>query len=148
VRAGVEIRRSDDFEAFMELQRLVLRTRHDATPVHTAAELTLLAGRFPDAISLHTAQVDGRLVAGIVVYETPTVARAQYTAASEEGRAAHALDLLADTLIASYEGRKRWWDFGASTLRSGQQLNEGLIGNKESYGARAVVFDHYLLEPT
>ena len=145
-RGGVELARGGDFDSFMALQRAVLRARHDAEPVHTAAELALLAGRFPDGIALHTASVDGRLVAGVVVYETPTVAHAQYIAVGDEGRDLHALDLLADALIASYAGRKRWWDFGASTLRDGRELNEALVRNKESYGARAVVYDHYLLE--
>jgi hypothetical protein len=144
-RAGVAIARSHDFDGFMELQRAVLRARYDAEPVHTADELALLAARFPDGIALHTAAIDGRLVAGLVVYETPTVAHAQYIAVGDEGREAHALDLLADALIASYEGRKRWWDFGGSTLGDGHHLNEQLIRNKESYGARAVVYDHYLL---
>jgi hypothetical protein len=146
-RSGVEIQGSDDFGAFMELQREVLQSRYQVGPVHSGEELTLLAGRFPQDITLHTATVEGRLVAGVVVYETPVVAHAQYIAVNDDGRRAHALDLLADTLISSYEGRKRWWDFGASTERSGLHLNEPLIRNKESYGARAVVYDHYLLDP-
>jgi hypothetical protein len=80
------------------------------------------------------------------VYETPVVAHAQYIAVSEEGRAAHALDVLADTALASYAGQKRWWDFGCSTEDEGRYLNEALIRNKESYGARAIVYDQYLLE--
>jgi hypothetical protein len=147
-RAGVRIARSDDFEGFMTLQGAVLRSRYGVDPVHTADELALLAGRFPDSIALHVATVDDRLVAGIVLYETAVVAHCQYIAANDEGREAHALDLLADTLIESCTGRRRWWDFGASTERSGRHLNEQLIRNKESYGARAVVYDHYLLELT
>jgi hypothetical protein len=105
-----------------------------------------LAGRFPDRIKLHVATLEGRLAAGLVVYETAAVARAQYIAVSDEGRQVHALDKLVDTLLDSYPGRVRWWDFGGSTGSSGRHLNETLIRNKESYGARAVVFDHYRLD--
>jgi hypothetical protein len=130
----------------MDLQGAVLQSRYGVDPVHTADELARLAARFPDGIALHTATIDGRLVAGIVLYETAVVAHCQYIAVSDEGREAHALDLLADTLIESCTGRRRWWDFGASTERSGLHLNESLIRNKESYGARAVAYDQYLLE--
>jgi hypothetical protein len=145
-RSGVEVQASHDFDAFMELQRHVLETRYDAAPVHSAGELALLAGRFPDGIKLHTAAIEGRLVAGVVVYETPVVAHTQYIAVNEEGRNAHALDKLVDALISSYEGRKLWWDFGTSMLESGRALNEPLLRNKESYGARAVLYDHYVLD--
>jgi hypothetical protein len=145
-RSGVEVGPSADFEAFVALLAEVLESRYGAEPVHTAAELALLAGRFPEEISLHTGTIEGRLLAGVVVYETPVVARSQYIAVSEEGRELHALDAIVDVLLASYAARKRWWDFGASTRDSGRYLNEPLIRNKESYGARAVVYDHYLLD--
>lgn len=145
-RAGVEVRPSDDFHSFMELQREVLQSRHEAEPVHTADELALLATRFPDGIALHTASVEGRLVGGVVVYATPVVAHTQYIAVNDEGREIHALDKIVHELIASYEGEKRWWDFGTSNRDAGRVLNEPLIRNKESYGARAVVYDQYLVD--
>ena len=38
---------------------------------------------------------------------------------------------------------KPYFDFGISTEDGGQDLNVGLIDNKESYGARAVAYDQY-----
>jgi hypothetical protein len=145
-RSGVVVGASQDFHAFMALQREVLQSRYGVDPVHTGAELELLASRFPEEITLRTATRDGRLLAGIVLYETPLVAHAQYIAVGDEGREAHAFDLIVDALIPEYEGRKRWLDFGGSTERSGHHLNEPLVRNKESYGARTVVYDHYLLD--
>jgi hypothetical protein len=145
-RAGVEVGTSREFGPFMEFQRQVLKDRYDAEPVHSPDEMELLASRFPEAITLHTGTIGGRLVAGVVVYQTALVARAQYVAVDAEGRQAHALDKVVDSLLASYEGRKRWWDFGASTREAGRVLNEELIRNKESYGARAVVYDQYVVQ--
>ncbi|MDX6583437.1 MAG: hypothetical protein QOI10_2621 [Solirubrobacterales bacterium] len=145
-RAEIEVGPSDDFDGFMALQEEVLRSRYDAEPVHASDELALLASRFPGAITLHTARVAGRLVAGVVVYRTEIVAHAQYIAANEEGRETHALDKLLDGLIAADQGSSRWWDFGTSNDRATGSLNEALIRNKESYGARAVVYDQYLLD--
>jgi Acetyltransferase (GNAT) domain len=146
-RSGVEVTSSRDFEAFMTLQQEVLEVRHGAKPVHTAQELELLATRFPDEIKLHTATIGGRLAAGVVTYETEVVARAQYVAVSDEGREAHALDRIVDELLGAYHGDKRWFDFGTSMLDSAT-LNAPLIRNKESYGARTVVYDRYLLDVT
>jgi hypothetical protein len=145
-RSGVAVGASADYHPFMALQREVLQSRYRVEPVHTGAELELLASRFPEEIKLRTATLEGRLLAGIVTYETPEVAHAQYIAVGDEGRAVHALDAIVDALIAEYTGSKRWLDFGGSTERSGHLLNEHLVRNKESYGARTVVYDHYLLD--
>jgi hypothetical protein len=145
-RSGVVVGASTDFHAFMALQRDVLQSRYGVEPVHTGPELELLASRFPQEIKLRTATLEGRLLAGIVTYETPEVVHAQYIAVGEAGRDVHALDPIVDALIADYAESKRWLDFGGSTERSGHYLNEALVRNKESYGARTVVYDQYLLD--
>jgi hypothetical protein len=138
---------SEEYEAFMALEEQAL-AKHGVVPTHTGAELALLAGRFPDQIRLHVALArDDEILAGIVTYETPVVAHAQYIGATDEGRSRGAVDLLVDNAIreAARLGR-RWFDFGISTTEGGRNLNEGLARNKESYGARAVVYDWYELE--
>jgi hypothetical protein len=137
--------RSDTLEEFMVVLAENLRARHDLAPVHTAAELRLLADRFPDAIKLYAATHDGALVAGVVVYETPVCAHAQYIASSERGRELRAQDALFHHLLSEVYADKRWFDFGISTEHDGP-LNAGLVRNKEGFGARAVVFDRYAIE--
>jgi hypothetical protein len=145
-RGGLEVGDSKDFHSFMELEREVLQARYGVDPVHTSTELASLAESFPEQIRLRTATLDGRLLAGIVMYETAEVAHAQYIAVGDEGRAAHALEPIVDSLIAEYAASKRWFTFGGSAEREGQYLNEALVRNKESYGARTVVYDQYLLD--
>jgi hypothetical protein len=145
-RHPLRLGRSAAFAEFMALARLVLRERYDTEPVHTAAEMTLLADRFPDAIKLFTAgHEDGSLLAGTIVYETPTVAHAQYIAVSDEGRELRAQDALFDYLLRDVYARKPWFDFGISNERDGS-LNAGLVRNKEGFGARAVVHDRYAVD--
>ncbi len=144
-RSGLQVRASGDFGAFIALATQVLGERHGAIPVHTAAELELLAGRFGDEIALHVALCDGELVAGMVVYATELVAHAQYIAVSQEGRRRHALDALVEHLISERYADRRWFDFGISTVDGGRRLNEALARNKESYGARAIAYDWYEL---
>jgi hypothetical protein len=146
-RYPLELARSADFESFMRLEAEHLRSRYGVDPVHTGAEMSLLASRFPDCIKLYTAHLHGDLVAGVVIYESRQVAHAQYIASSEAGRQACALDALLGFLLDDEFRDKRYFDFGISTERAGRHLNAGLIANKEGYGARATVHDFYELNP-
>jgi hypothetical protein len=145
-RGGLEISASTDFAEFMALASETLVRRHGLEPVHTGPEMELLAGRFPAHITLHVARRGAELLAGVLVYETKTVAHAQYIASSIEGRETHAADAVLDHLIHDRYRAKRFFDFGISTEQDGRWLNEGLARNKESFGARAVVYDWYSLD--
>ena len=85
----------------------------------------------------------GNIVAGTVMYVTDNVAHSQYIAASEQGRDYGALDLLFSKLITDVFAAHRYFDFGISTEQGGRFLNEGLMFQKEGFGARAVVYDTY-----
>lgn len=145
-REDLQLGQSVAFAEFMELEREILRSRHQAEPVHSDAEITMLASRFPDEIRLHEARDHrGELVAGVIVYVTPAVAHAQYIGASDRGRELRAQDALFDQLLTDTYAQHPWFDFGISNHRDGT-LNEGLMRNKEGFGARAVVHDHYAID--
>ena len=86
------------------------------------------------------------MLAGVVIYETARVAHTQYIGAGDEGRKLGALDLILQHLIHDRYAGKDYFDFGISTEDDGRYLNGGLMKNKESYGARATVFDRYSLD--
>ncbi len=142
--ASLELGESVAIDEFWILLRTVLRERHNVEPVHSAAEMRLLADRFPGRIRLFVATESGAIVAGTLIFETETVAHAQYIAAGARGRDLHALDALFHHLLDDVYPHL-WFDFGISNERDGR-LNEGLIRNKEGYGARAIVHDRYVLE--
>ena len=143
-RHGLEIGESDRFAEFMDLLSEVLESRHGATPVHTLEEILLLKSRFPGDIRLFVALEDQEIVAGTVIFATSLVAHAQYIAASNRGREVAALDAVFHLLITE-TFNDRWFDFGISNERDGS-INHGLLHNKESYGARAVIHDRYVLQ--
>ncbi|WP_162053978.1 GNAT family N-acetyltransferase [Pontibacter pamirensis] len=145
LNADLELRQSDDFVLFMEMERALLMEKYYKLPVHTAAEMMHLAAAFPKQIKLYGAYEAGEMHAGIIVYETKTVAHCQYTASTAHGRSISALDALTNFLITKVYPHKKYFDFGISTEQQGQYLNEGLVRNKESYGARTVVHDFYEL---
>lgn len=142
--AGVVVAEDDHIADYMALLSVVLRDRHGADPVHTAAEMRVLANRFSDNIRLFTARLDGEMLAGVLVYETFRAAHAQYIAAGPRGQELGANDIVFDHLLADVY-RDKCFDFGISNERSGE-LNPGLMRNKEGFGARAIVHDRYLLE--
>ena len=143
---GLEVRQSDDFKSFMAIEEQLLGEKYDSRPVHSAEEMQTLAGRFPENIKLFTACGNTEMRAGVVIYESENVAHAQYIAASDEGKMTGALDLILGYLISDYYSGKKYFDFGISTENNGRELNVGLIENKQSFGARAIVYDFYELE--
>lgn len=142
--AGLAVGISSDLDSFWCVLGEAL-ARHDTRPVHSLEEISLLAERFPDRVVLHAVHDGDRLIAGVLAYLTDTVCHLQYIASSGEGRAAGALDLAVDHAIDAYAHSHRWFDFGISTEQGGRHLNTGLAEQKEGFGARAVVHDHFVL---
>ena len=145
-KEGVTFQESLDFSSFWILLNDVLNQKHDIHAVHSLEEMKLLHSRFPQNIRLFLAYRNGELLAGSVVYETQTVAHTQYLANSNLGREIGALDGLIDFLIKETFKHKKYFDFGISTESQGQELNTGLISQKEGCGARAIVHDFYELK--
>lgn len=142
----IEVRESNDFETFMRLESELLAEKYNAVPVHTVAEIKLLASLFPSNIKLFGAFCQSEMLAGIIVYESKTVAHTQYIAANYKGKKLCALDGILQYLITLHYAEKRYFDFGISTEQQGNYLNTGLIDFKESWGGRAVAYDFYELD--
>ena len=145
-KSSIEIKTSQDFRGYWGLLTEVLRSKYKVSPVHTLDEITNLKRNFPNNIRLFLATLKDEILAGIVIYETKTVAHTQYLSVSESGKELFALDLLIDYLIKKVYSNKRFFDFGISSIDSGKNLNEGLIGQKEGFGAHTVIHDFYRLD--
>jgi hypothetical protein len=141
-KAGLSVADGGSLADFHELLGTVLEERHGVAPVHSLDELELLSSRFPEKIFLRSVEHEGRMLAGIVVYSYPTAWHTQYMAVSDEGRALGALDLAIAALIdeATKSGAD-WLSFGTSTTDQGRHINEGLLWQKESFGARSITHD-------
>ena len=132
-----------DLETFWNILGSLLHDKFDSKPVHTLDEMRLLQSRFPDNIKLYLVKDADKVLAGTVIYDTGTVARTQYIAASAEGKNCGALDMLFWNLLGETYSQRKYFDFGGSTLYGGNHLNEGLIFQKEGFGGRTVVFNTY-----
>ena len=146
-KAGITVGTSDDWEGYWHLLSSLLDERYDTRPVHTLDEMRLLHGRFPNDIVLHTATLDGELLAGVVMYLSQPVAHCQYIGASPAGKDSKALTLLFDHLITEYkQAGYRYFDFGISNEDHGRYLNEGLVRQKSRLGGRGIVYNTYQVD--
>lgn len=141
---GISVKECDeksDYDAFIELQNEVLKTRHGVVAVHTSDEMFMLHERFPENIHLFCAFDGDDMIAGTIVYEYEEAVHTQYMAASDAARKNRALDLVISSVIGKYKGKKKWLDFGISTEDGGRYLNEGLIAQKEGFGGRTIAYE-------
>ena len=141
----LKVQKSDDFSHFWEILNENLMTNHNARPVHSLKEITLLADRFPDKIKLYLVESEeSGILGGTVIYEAnDRVIHTQYISASQKGKESGALDLLFDYLINEVYTNCPIFDFGQSTEEMGKVINDKLIFQKEGFGGRGVIYDIY-----
>ena len=140
---GVTIQQSDDYAAFWQILQGNLQARYGVRPVHTLDEMLVLKSRFPDNIQLYTAQLDGRVIGGTVLYLTGKVLHTQYISSTSEGKHLGAVDALFDCILNKDYANYPIFDFGKSTEGDASTLNESLIYQKEGFGGRGVCYDTY-----
>lgn len=159
------IAETTDSKGFMRLVEECLSERHEARPVHSAEEIALLRDRFPDNIRMYGLWLDADayalsdgnatqkpagfnpdgLQAGVMIYDTGTVAHAQYIASTPLGRELNLLTPLFDWLIRERYAERAYFDFGTSNEEHGRWLNAGLLRQKFSYGATGVAYRRFRL---
>lgn len=142
---NIEFAEVKHYKQFWSILEQNLMERHNTKPVHSIAEIESLMSKFPQNIRLFCALKEGRTLAGCLVFETETVAHLQYISANDEGKQDGALDFLFDKLINEVFSHKKYFDFGISTEDEGRFLNEGLISQKEGFGARGIIYDTYAI---
>lgn len=144
MKNGVYVKSPSDFSEYWKILAERLQESHGCLPVHSMHEIEALANRFPNNIQLFAAySVSHEMLAGALIYCNRDTVHVQYIAASDEGRQTGAFDLVVHYLLFEKYSQKKWFDFGISTENSGMYLNEGLIFQKEGFGARGIVQDCY-----
>jgi hypothetical protein len=147
-KSGLEIGQGAELiEPLWSVLEENLASRYGAVPVHAAGEITRLHALFPAEIAFVAALLDGKVEAGLVLFTTPRVMRAQYIASTGAGYQICAIDALVDVAIAQAQARgARYFDFGTSNAREGRHLNEGLYQFKSEFGGGGVAYETYELD--
>ena len=138
-KLGLTVREAPLADFFPILEK-VLGSRHDTSPVHSQDELERLQASFPDRLLVRCAFQGERPVAGALLFSYDRVWHTQYLASSDEGRQSSALDLvIAEAIAEATQSGAPWFSFGSSM--DGRDVNDGLLWQKESFGARSIVHD-------
>lgn len=145
IKNGVSVNEAMELADFWNVLSNVLLQRHDSCPVHSLEEIENLKRKFPSEIRCFTAEHEGDVVAGTLVYISNDVVHCQYLASNDIGKSLGALDFVLDTIIEKTFSDCRYIDFGISNEQQGRYLNKGLMSQKEGFGARTVVHDFYEL---
>jgi hypothetical protein len=144
IENGLEIKEEQSFEAFWnEILIPNLNAKYNETPVHSLDEIKRLKKIFPNNIRQFNVYSNDRIVAGITIFESMTVAHCQYISMNPEFNMLGSLDYLVHFLITKQFLSKRYFDFGISNESQGKKLNEGLSYWKEGFGASTIVHDFY-----
>lgn len=145
-KSELEIVDESDISEFWELLASVLDAKHGVRPVHSEKEILSLSALFPKNIKFHSVRKDGDCLAGCVLFVTENTVHTQYLFNTVVGREIGALDYLIDRLVKEIYTDFKYFDFGISNEQQGRYLNEGLIAQKEGFGARAVCHEFYKLD--
>lgn len=142
-RYNLSIEKDKNIEKFWSILTENLKEVHNTKPVHSLEEILYLKEKFFKNIEIYTVKKDAEVIAGVVNYIMKEVVHVQYISANGLGKEISALDYLFDYLIKEEYKNKKYFDFGISTEENGKILNEGLIFQKEGFGARAVNYKQY-----
>lgn len=137
------IRETSSADEFMPVLTDCLQSRHDASPVHTVAELKMLKERFPGNIRFFLSGSGDETEAEVCIYDTAGVAHCQYIATTETGRDNGTLTFLMHHLITDTFKSRSYFDFGTSNEDGGKVLNSGLIHQKVGLGGRGVAYQSF-----
>lgn len=145
LKSGVQVDEGTHFaEDLWRVLEENLASKYEARPVHSLEEITHLQSLFSERIKFVVAVLDGKVVAGIVLFLTETVAHAQYITSSPVGYETSALDAVFNHCIeAAANDGKRYFDFGTSNEDDGRKLNESLYNFKIEFGGGGIAHEFY-----
>lgn len=144
-KAGIELKVDFGYvEQFWQVLAENLGSKHNKKPVHSVADLQLLKQRFDSEIQLVVALNEGHVVAGTLLFDSPSVCHAQYFGSTPDGRNVGALDSVINYAFAlAQKCGRRYFDFGISSDLEGTFLNDGLHSYKTEFGSGTTVYEFY-----
>lgn len=146
-RAAVQVAGSPDYAAFWLILTENLRRAHGRQPVHSLSEIEQLRDQNPGHLSLYMAGRGEEMLAGAVVFQDARqgFVHTQYIAGSPVGKQVGAVDaVLMHIVEESRAAGFQRLSFGISTVQG--VVNEGLLNQKEGFGAAAEAHDTYTLD--
>lgn len=136
---------SPELDLFWPIMERNLMNKYSTKPVHTKEEMYLLMSRFPQNIKCYLALKNKIPQAGAIIYiANQKTVHLQYCHATEQGKKDRVIDLLYIHLSELFQEQGyQYFDLGTSNEDGGHYLNQSLIANKQSFGARGIAYNTY-----
>lgn len=144
-KAGVVTSFTSEIDVAYDIIESALSTRHSVSPVHSRQELKELLHLFPRNIQVLLAKVNDISVAAAVVFFFPNAVHMQYLGSTDRGFQVQALDNIVEFMVSIAKEKFGLLSFGISSDTTGFELNTGLAGFKEGFGATVRSIDRYEL---
>jgi len=141
------IEETREISPFWDRLSAFLAERHQAVPVHTAAEMELLKNRFPQNIRLFHFRQGTDILAGEVVFLSKNVLRFQYGFYYYNHSQDYLSFRLQEWIRLQPDFARPWVDLGTSMNPGTGELNQLLHQNKESFGARGIIMETWTWVP-
>ena len=134
-RSDIIIKQSNDFDTFYEILCNNLALRHNVSPTHTLSELKKIHNLFPDKIHLFVAELDGKVIAGVVNFIcNKNTILAFYISHQSDSQKLRPLNILFSNIFQwAINNQYKYYDFGLFTVDGKPNLS--LARFKESFGA-------------
>ncbi|QQG44859.1 MAG: GNAT family N-acetyltransferase [Candidatus Roizmanbacteria bacterium] len=143
VKKKIKTKNSDDFITFYNLLKVNLMKKYNVNPTHSLEELLKLKELFPDKISLKSAYLNEKLIAGVINFVcNEKVMLAFYISQDNDYQSYRPLNLLFHEILNECRQKGYYfYDLGLFTVN--MEPNWGLARFKESLGGNNIFRDYY-----
>lgn len=138
---NVSVKFSYDYATYWEMLTKNLLAKHTVQPVHNIQQFMVLYNLVgQDCIKLVTAQIEGKIIGGIVLFVTPIGLHAQYIASDSDFQELRPVNAVIDFIIDwGIENKFSYFNLGSGNEDGGRKINAGLFSFKEGFGGRGVL---------
>ncbi len=137
----VTVNFSEDYTTYWKLLTENLYLKHGVNPVHTIENFTALRNNIPDnLIKLVTAESEGKMIGGIVLFLSDEVLHAQYIASDAAFQDVRPINAVINFIISwGTEHKFKYLNLGSGNENGGRTINYGLFKFKEGFGGRGIL---------
>lgn len=145
VKEGLELQETVDCSDILAIVNKSLLEKYGVSSVHTSGEMNLLKNKFKKNIQFFNLIINQNIEGGMILFIDNNVVHAQYITTTFIAKRCRGLDFIIVSIIEMFKDDYVWFDFGISTEKNGNYLNQGLIKSKEEFGLSAICYDTYKL---
>lgn len=138
---NVTVRFSDKYTDYWKMLTDNLLAKHAVQPVHNIDQFMVLYNLVGEkAIKLVVAEINEKIIGGIVLFVTGKALHAQYIASDTAFQEMRPVNAVIDFIIDwGIENNFSYFNLGSGNEDGGKKINTGLFNFKEGFGGRGIL---------